>query len=192
MICGVRPSASEGVGTKPSGLIGDGRAPLNSMSSESAVRRREPESAPGPSFGLPWVPAAERSDPRAKTALQAIRPCRESPTGWTRRPPQRRRRTRALYELNEHGTALKVFWTRASGLGAWTLRPGAGVRSDGSEQSMHRRTMIHRPPTIGLPKDLTGTDARSNSDGGQNQEPEGTGNGLVPPVPFGSKVDELL
>ena len=27
---------------------------------------------------------------------------------------------------------------------------------------------------------------------GQNKEPEGTGNGLVPPVPFGSKVDGLL
>ena len=26
----------------------------------------------------------------------------------------------------------------------------------------------------------------------QNPEPEGTGHGLVPPVPFGSKVDDLL
>jgi hypothetical protein len=188
--CDCQPA--KGVGTKPSGLIGGGRAPLDSMNSESAIRRREPESAPGPSCGPPWVPGAERSDPRAKTALEAIRPCRESQTGWTPMPPQRHRRTRALYELNEHGPALKVFWTRASGLGARTLRPGAGARSGGSEQSIHRRTRIHRPPTIGSSKDLTRTDARSNSDGGQNQEPEGTGNGLVPPVPFGSKVDELL
>jgi hypothetical protein len=30
------------------------------------------------------------------------------------------------------------------------------------------------------------------SDGGTKVEPEGTGDGLAPPVPFGSKMDELL
>jgi len=50
--------------------------------------------------------------------LQAIRPCRESKTGWR---PVVWRQTPAkpkLFELNEHGPALNVFWSRKNGMGA--------------------------------------------------------------------------
>jgi hypothetical protein len=50
--------------------------------------------------------------------LQAIRPCRESKTGWTPAPGDRSRRNQSSHELNEHGPALNVFWTRKSELGA--------------------------------------------------------------------------
>jgi hypothetical protein len=40
--------------------------------------------------------------------FEAIRPGRESTTGWT---PRVRGRASVLEKLNEHGAALKVFWT---------------------------------------------------------------------------------
>jgi hypothetical protein len=48
----------------------------------------------------------------------AIRPCRESTEGWTAAPGDRNRRNQSFYELNEHGPALNVFWSRKSGMGA--------------------------------------------------------------------------
>lgn len=50
--------------------------------------------------------------------LQAIRPCRESETGWTL-GAQRLPENHNSLVLNERGPALKVFWIRCyAGLGA--------------------------------------------------------------------------
>jgi hypothetical protein len=53
-----------------------------------------------------------------KPILQAIRPRRESKTGWTLAPGNRFWRNQSSSQLNEHGAALNVFWIRKSGLGA--------------------------------------------------------------------------
>ena len=52
---------------------------------------------------------------------------------------------------------------------------------------------MHRSETNDwLGADLTKSDTIGIRTVDQNNRPEGTGNGLVPPVPFGSMVDELL
>ena len=43
--------------------------------------------------------------------LSAIRPCRESETGWTQKA-ERLAVNQSSLELNERGPALKVFWPR--------------------------------------------------------------------------------
>jgi len=52
-----------------------------------------------------------------KPILQAIRPKRESKTGWTPAPGNGLWRNQSSSQLNEHGAALNVFWIRKSGLG---------------------------------------------------------------------------
>jgi hypothetical protein len=52
--------------------------------------------------------------------LQVIRPCRESTTGWTL-APTKGLPNQSSYELNEHGPALNVFWSRKSGMGALSI-----------------------------------------------------------------------
>jgi hypothetical protein len=44
--------------------------------------------------------------------LQAIRPCRESETGWTPEAATRFLGNHSSWRLNERGPALKVFWSR--------------------------------------------------------------------------------
>ena len=52
---------------------------------------------------------------------------------------------------------------------------------------------MHRSETNDwLGADLTKSDTTGIRTVDQNNGPEGTGHGLVPPVPFGSMVDELL
>jgi len=46
-----------------------------------------------------------------KDTLQAIRPCRESQTGWTQQATLFAENQSSL-ALNERGPALKVFWSR--------------------------------------------------------------------------------
>src|SRR5437016_13890684 len=53
-----------------------------------------------------------------RKVLQAIRPCRESKTGWTPAPGNWPRRNQSSWKLNEHGPVLNVFWSRRSGMGA--------------------------------------------------------------------------
>jgi hypothetical protein len=50
--------------------------------------------------------------------LQAIRPCRESKTGWTRKLLEKESGEPKLLKLNEHGPALNVFWSRLGRMGA--------------------------------------------------------------------------
>jgi len=53
-----------------------------------------------------------------KDTLQAIRPCRESQTGWTPKAAMLSKNHSSL-ELNERGPALKVFWSRRWRDGRW-------------------------------------------------------------------------
>lgn len=50
--------------------------------------------------------------------MQAIRPSRESKTGWTRQLLKKEVGEPKLLKLNEHGPALNVFWSRFGGMGA--------------------------------------------------------------------------
>jgi hypothetical protein len=53
-----------------------------------------------------------------KNALQVIRPCRESETGWTPDAPVALPGNQSSLVLNEHGPALKVFWiSEGTGIG---------------------------------------------------------------------------
>jgi hypothetical protein len=61
--------------------------------------------------------------------LQAIRPCRESKTGWTAATDNGSRRNQSSYDLNEHGPALNVFWSRPERDGR---RVGEGVLAKAS------------------------------------------------------------
>ena len=67
--------------------------------------------------------------------LQAIRPCRESKTGWSTAPGHRSRRNQSFGQLNEHGPALNVFWTRKSELGARDLGAELGPSRAGESNS---------------------------------------------------------
>jgi hypothetical protein len=57
---------------------------------------------------------------------------------------------------------------------------------------MHRHRIAKRTNRKIAGPNLTGPGAIAILTVTQNHEPEGAGNGLVPPVPFGSIVDELL
>ena len=50
-------------------------------------------------------------------SLQAVRPCRESETGWTLETEMFPVNHSSL-KLSERGPALKVFWSRSGGMGA--------------------------------------------------------------------------
>jgi hypothetical protein len=64
--------------------------------------------------------------------LQAIRPCRESGTRWTR-PPAIAAEIQISLELNEHGPALKVFWSceKAGWAQSWYPRALAKINAWG-------------------------------------------------------------
>src|SRR4051794_38001750 len=94
-----------------------------------------------------------------KDALQAIRPCRESQTGWTSAAATLLGNHNSL-ALNERGPALKVFWSHR-----WWDGRNVGERTR-------------------LPKR-----ARVVKEGLTNKtEPEGARAGDVRSAPFGSKV----
>jgi len=93
--------------------------------------------------------------------LQAIRPCRESKTGWTRRADRLGGNQNSI-TLNEHGPALKVFWSRR-----WR---------DGRRVGEHAR----------LPKRARVVMERWT----KKTEPEGAGPGAIRSAPFGSKVGQ--
>ena len=94
-------------------------------------------------------------------ALQAIRPCRESETGWTSEPAMVPGNHSSL-QLNERGPALKVFWSRR-----W--RDGRRVGE---------RTRLPKPARVVLER-LT-----------KKTEPEGARAGAVRSAPFGSKFGQ--
>jgi hypothetical protein len=115
---GEPPSTRKGVGQRA--LWFDWRRRLSSRWNEDDEPTLNFESRRQPAKGL---------DPRAlwvdwrrwlswrfiltqrKDALQVIRPCRESATGWTPKAGMPSGNHRSL-ALNEHGPALKVFWSR--------------------------------------------------------------------------------
>jgi hypothetical protein len=111
----------------------------------------------------------------------AIRPCCESTKGWTAAPGVRHRRNQSSYELNEHGPALNVFWSRNSGMGA-----GCGV--------IGLAALSRQVKAIQAPK-KKGSDAldeswrKGYSGGAYKTSRRGVANCARP---FGSKVDELL
>ena len=90
--------------------------------------------------------------------LQAIRPCRESQTGWTLTPAMEAR-NHTSFELNEHGPALSVFWSRR--------------RRDG-----------RRLGEVALAK----SNAAGYRTVDQKNEPEGAQAGTIQSAPFGSKI----
>src|SRR5438034_6036937 len=93
-----------------------------------------------------------------KDILQAIRPCRESETGWTLEPAMAPGNHSSL-ELNERGPALKVFWSRR-----WR---------DGRRTDEHTRLPKRSRVVI---EQLT-----------KKTEPEGVRAGAIRSAPFGSK-----
>ena len=90
---GARPPARERVGAQPSGLIGGGRTPLNLERSGTA---------------------------REKFCRRFDRDVSQKRVG-RRQPGNGRRRNHNSYQLNEHGPALNVFWSRGSGMGALSI-----------------------------------------------------------------------
>src|SRR5215831_8934506 len=89
--------------------------------------------------------------------LQAIRPCRESRTGWTP-PAERLLGNRNSLVLNERGPALKVFWSR--------------LARDGRRAGEHV---------------LAKAGARDNRTVDQENRAGGSRAGFVLSTPFGSK-----
>ena len=84
---------AKGLDQEPSGLIGGGRTPLNLEHSGTA---------------------------REKFCRRFDRAVSQKRVG--RRPPGNgRRRNHNSYQLNEHGPALNVFWSRGSGMGALSI-----------------------------------------------------------------------
>ena len=108
--------------------------------------------------------------------MQAIRPCRESKTGWPPAPGDGSRRNHSSSQLNEHGPALKVFWTRKSELGArGFVAESCELVAAGETKSC---TAVKLTNTDGA--DLTQSGAMGIRTVEQNNGPEGTGHGLVP------------
>src|SRR3954464_11576563 len=76
-----------------------------------------------------------------KALLQAIRPCRESETGWARHTAMPGNHNSLA--LNERGPALKVFWSRR-----WRDGRGIGERTHLPKRArlvIERLTKKHEP-----------------------------------------------
>ena len=88
----------------------------------------------------------------AERALKAIRPCRESKPGWTPSAWQQETTNQSSYELNEHGPALNVFWTRGNELGAAvrlaTIELQEAMRERGFRSSTRTRWVTERIASV--------------------------------------------
>jgi len=73
----------------------------------------------------------QRRDLPEHKVLQALRPCRESITGWTPAAWRWAPVNQNSYKLNEHGPALNVFWSCSSGMGAGRGASGFGPSAGG-------------------------------------------------------------
>src|SRR5262249_50302253 len=126
------------------------------------------ESRPQPALGLDFEPSdvigrggSLEYSMQLRGTLLAIRPRRESETGWTPEA-QRPLGNHSSLAVNERGPALKVFWSRC-----WR---------DGRRVGESAR----------LPKSARGVEERLT----KKTEPEGAGSGIIRSAPFGSKVGQ--
>src|SRR5881409_3929509 len=105
-----------GIGSGQSGQAQETRrAEAKENENERAIRMwsaaAKPEQGVGPrATGLIGSGRAPENTMAEEGKILAIRPCRESKTGWTREPGDRLERTRVLWKLNERGPELNVFW----------------------------------------------------------------------------------